>query len=314
MPDGKIVALCGGVGGAKLALGLSRVVAPGDLTIIINTGDDWTHLGLEISPDIDTTTYTLAGLNDDERGWGLKGETWNFMAALKRLGGEDWFALGDHDLATHVERTRRKAAGETLSAITADFARRLGVAPTLIPMSDDPVRTIVETKDGPLAFQDYFVRQQAQPAVTALKYDRAREAHIAPAASEALASADLVIVCPSNPWLSIAPILEAGDMRARLTALRCPIIVVTPLIAGRAIKGPTAKLMGELGLEVSATSVARFYADIVDGYLLDETDAALAPEIEALGLKVATAQTLMTDLDEKVALAKAVIAFGRTLA
>ncbi|MEI9984728.1 MAG: 2-phospho-L-lactate transferase [Aliidongia sp.] len=308
----KIVALCGGVGGAKLALGLSRILPPEHLTIIVNTGDDFTHLGLHVSPDIDTVVYTLAGLSNQEQGWGLEGETWHFMQSLERIGGETWFRLGDADLAMHVERTRRLAAGETLTAITQDLAARLGIGPVILPMSDASVRTILHTDEGILPFQDYFVRRRTEPSVERIEIAGAAEAAPAPAVQAALddPALGLVIICPSNPWLSVLPILETGDMRARLAALRCPVVAVTPVIAGAAVKGPTARLMAQLGLEVSAVSVARFYAGLADGFLLDEQDRDLAREIVALGMAVATAPTLMTDLESRVALARAALEFA----
>ena len=325
----RVLALCGGVGGAKLALGLSHVVPPEHLTIAVNTGDDFEHLGLLVSPDVDTVTYTLAGLSNTELGWGLAGETWGFMAALKRLGGEDWFNLGDHDLATHIERTRRLAAGETLSAITADIARRLGVAPKIVPMSDDPVRTVLDTDEGTLAFQRYFVGRRAEPRVTAIRYEGAETARPAPALLAALSDPALgaVIVCPSNPWLSIAPLLAIPQLRAALQACAAPIVAVSPVIAGKAVKGPTAKLMAELGLPVTAHTVAAWYgarnsagpglkhrgSGWLDGFLLDAEDAALTTEISELGLAVDSAPSLMQTLEHKVALARRCLEFARRL-
>lgn len=329
----RVLALCGGVGGAKLALGLSHVVPPENLTIAVNTGDDFEHLGLMISPDVDTVTYTLAGLSNTELGWGLAGETWNFMAALKRLGGEDWFNLGDHDLATHIERTRRLAAGETLSAITADIARRLGAnrpdgMPAIVPMSDDPVRTVLDTDEGTLAFQRYFVGRRAEPRVAAIRYDGAETARPAPALLAALQDPALgaVIVCPSNPWLSIAPLLAIPALRAALQECAAPVVAVSPVIAGRAVKGPTAKLMAELGLPVTARTVAAWYGAArsgsgsesgsggwLDGFLLDAEDAALTTEISELGLAVDSAPSLMQSLEDKVALASRCLEFAQRL-
>ena len=311
----RVLALCGGVGGAKLALGLSHVVPPEALTIAVNTGDDFEHLGLMISPDVDTVTYTLAGLSNTELGWGLAGETWGFMSALKRLGGEDWFQLGDHDLATHIERTRRLKAGESLSAITADLAKRMGVGPAIVPMSDDPVRTVLDTDEGTLAFQRYFVGRRAEPRVTAIRYEGAATARPAPALLAALKDPALeaVIVCPSNPWLSIAPLLAMPELRAALHECAAPVVAVSPVIAGKAVKGPTAKLMAELGLPVTAHTVAAWYADWLDGFLLDAEDAALATEISELGLAVDSAPSLMQPLEHKVALARRCLEFARRL-
>ena len=311
----RVLALCGGIGGAKLALGLSHVLPPEDLAILVNTGDDFEHLGLAVSPDVDTVTYTLAGLNNTELGWGLAGETWAFMDQLRLLGGEDWFNLGDRDLALHVERTRRLAAGESLSAITADVARRLGVAPALWPMADDPVRTVLDTDEGTLAFQRYFVGRRAQPAVRAIAYQDAQTARPNPDAMAALADPALeaVIVCPSNPWLSIAPLLAMPALREALARTGAPVIAVSPIVGGKAIKGPTAKLMGELGLPVTAQAVARFYAGLATGYVLDETDRALADGVAGEGMAVDVQPTVMTDLASKRALARGVLGFAARL-
>src|ERR1700726_3117190 len=263
-----VLALSGGIGGAKLALGLSRVLPPGELTIVANTGDDFEHLGLLISPDFDTLLYTLAGLNDAARGWGRGDETWTFMKALSALGGETWFQLGDGDLAIHVERTRRLAAGETLSHITDDFCRRLGVGARLLPMSEDRVRTHVRTSDGWLDFQDYFVRRRCAPEVNELAYDGAAQARPHPAFISALADGRLraVIICPSNPYLSVDPILAPPGVRAALKACPAPVIAVSPIIGGRAVKGPTAKMMSELGSPVTAAAGAQHHGGLIDPY------------------------------------------------
>lgn len=313
--SGKVVALCGGVGGAKLALGLAAVTPAEDLTIVVNTGDDFEHLGLHVSPDLDTVMYTLSGLANPVQGWGLAGETWGFMTALRRLGGEDWFQLGDHDLATHVERTRRLRAGETLSAITADLNRALGVAPAIVPMSDDPVRTVLDTDEGRLDFQHYFVRRRAEPAIRAIRYQGAETAAPSPRALAALSDPELslVVICPSNPWLSVAPLLAIPGLRQALRHCRRPVVAVSPLVAGAAVKGPTAKLMAELGLEVTAKAVADFYGDLAAGHVLDETHAHEAEAIRALGAAVEVAPTLMTDDAAKQALARRVLAFGASL-
>jgi LPPG:FO 2-phospho-L-lactate transferase len=309
----RVVALSGGVGGAKLALGLSRVVPPGDLLVVANTGDDFEHLGLAISPDIDTLMYVLAGLDDTQRGWGRRDETWAFMTALAALGGETWFQLGDSDLATHVERTRRLAAGESLSAITDDFCRRLGIATRIVPMTDDKVRTRLRTTEGWLDFQGYFVRRRCEPIVTELAYDGAQAARAHPDILRALANPDLraVVICPSNPFISIEPILAVPGMREAVAACAAPVVAVSPIIGGRAVKGPTAKLMAELGMEASATAVARRYGDLLDGYVLDHTDAACAG---ALGIPSAIAHTLMVTLKDREMLAREVLAMADRLA
>lgn len=311
----RVLALCGGIGGAKLALGLSHILPAEDLAILVNTGDDFEHLGLTICPDVDTVTYTLAGLNNTELGWGLAGETWAFMDQLRKLGGQGWFNLGDRDLALHVERTRRLHAGESLAAITADIAAKLGIAPALWPMSDNPVRTMLDTDEGTLEFQRYFVGRQAQPAVSAIRYHGADTAAVNPAALAALADPALeaVIVCPSNPWLSIAPLLAMPALREALSATAAPVIAVSPIVGGKAIKGPTAKLMAELGLPVTASAVAEFYRGVADAYVLDETDAALIGEISALGMAVDVQPTVMHDLASKEALARQVLAFAERI-
>ncbi len=298
-----IVALSGGIGGAKLVLGLSRVLPPEDLLVVANTGDDFEHLGLSISPDIDTVMYTLSGLANQDLGWGRRDETWSFMETLSAIGGEDWFRLGDRDLAVHVERTRRLHAGETLTAITADLCARLGVACRVLPMSDDPVRTQVRTEEGWIAFQDYFVRRQCAPVVRELAFDGAAAAR--PAFLSALSDPRLraVVICPSNPFISVEPILAMPGVRAALLACGAPVIAVSPIIGGRAIKGPTAKMMQELGMEVSAASVAWRYGDLLDGYIVDHADA----DTVVNGPRVFVAPTLMTTLAEREALARVVL-------
>ncbi|OCC25534.1 2-phospho-L-lactate transferase [Croceicoccus estronivorus] len=311
----RVLALCGGIGGAKLALGLSHILPPSELAILVNTGDDFEHLGLSVSPDVDTVTYTLAGLNNTELGWGLASETWAFMDQLKKLGGEDWFNLGDRDLALHVERTRRLHAGESLTAITADLTPRLGVAPAIWPMSDDPVRTVLETDEGILAFQRYFVGRRAEPAVQSIAYEGSDTAQPNPLALEALndPALEAVVICPSNPWLSVAPLLAMPALRAALAGTSAPVIAVSPIVGGRAIKGPTAKLMGELGLPVTAASVAQFYAGLIDGYVLDEADRDLADAIAGQGPAVDIVPTVMTDLASRQTLARDVLAFAGRL-
>jgi LPPG:FO 2-phospho-L-lactate transferase len=308
-----VVALSGGIGGAKLALGLSRVVPGADLVVVANTGDDFEHLGLSISPDLDTLMYTLAGLDDPQRGWGRRDETWTFMSALESLGGETWFRLGDGDLATHVERTRRLNAGETLSAITADFCRRLGIAARVLPATDDRLRTRVRTSEGWLDFQDYFVRLRCAPTVLELSYDGAATARAHPEVLSALQDPRLraVVICPSNPFVSIEPILAVGGLRRALADCTAPVVAVSPIIGGRAVKGPTAKMMSELGLPVSAVAVARRYADLLDAYVLDHADAADAGE---LGIPTRAAHTLMLTLDDRVALARQVLAAASSVA
>jgi LPPG:FO 2-phospho-L-lactate transferase len=302
-----VLALSGGIGGAKLALGLYRVLPPGKLTVVANTGDDFEHLGLSISPDVDTLLYTLAGIDNPETGWGRCNETWTFMAGLEALGGETWFKLGDGDLATHIERTRRLAAGESLSQITDDFGRRLGISARLLPMSDDRVRTRLRTAEGWLDFQDYFVRLRASPVVHEIAYAGTAEARANRDLLAALAGDDveLVVICPSNPFLSIDPILGLPGVRDALRACRAPVVAVSPIIGGKAVKGPTAKIMAELGLPVSAAAVARHYEDILHIFIADEADAG---ELGELGIPVRLAHTLMSTIEDRKALAGVVLA------
>jgi LPPG:FO 2-phospho-L-lactate transferase len=305
--DGPVLALSGGVGGAKLALGLYRVLPPDKLTVVANTGDDFEHLGLTVSPDLDTLLYTLSGEANPELGWGRRDETWTFMAALERLGGETWFRLGDGDLATHVERTRRLAAGETLSAIVDDFRRRLGIAARLLPMSDERVRTRLATDRGWLDFQDYFVRLRCAPAVRRVEFAGAESARPNGDVIAALADPQLraVVLCPSNPFISVDPILALPGLREALRDCRAPVVAVSPIIAGKAVKGPTAKMMAELGLPVDAASVARHYRDFLDLYIADEADRDALATLE---LPVAFARTLMVDLADREQLARTVLA------
>lgn len=305
-----VLALCGGVGGAKLAAGLAAVLAPEQLTIVINTGDDFEHLGLSISPDIDTVVYTLSGLSDEVRGWGVAEESWQALAMLGRLGEPDWFRLGDRDLAMHIARSHRLRAGETLSQVTASLAASLGIGPALVPMSDDPVRTKVETEVGLLDFQRYFVAEQCRPVARAIGFAGAREARPSPGFAAALARADLgaVIFCPSNPYLSIDPLLALPGVRQQVANLGVPRVAVSPIVGGQAIKGPTAKLMTELGASVDVVGVARHYQGLIDKLIVDEADVAEAPRVEALGIAVDAAPAIMRSQADRIALAKATLA------
>jgi LPPG:FO 2-phospho-L-lactate transferase len=301
-----IIALSGGVGGAKLALGLSRILPSEDLLVVVNTGDDFEHLGLSISPDIDTVAYTLAGLANREVGWGRHDETWSFMETMKSLGGETWFRLGDRDVALHVERTRRLRAGQTLSAITDDLCRRLGVGPRVLPMSDDPVRTRLLTEDGWIDFQEYFVHRRCEPVVKELDFHGAASARAHPDFLAALVDPYLqaVVICPSNPFISVEPILAIPGVREAMAACKAPVIAVSPIIAGRAVKGPTAKMMTELGLDATAGNVAQRYADLLDGYVIDHADMS---EVVSIDARVTLAQTLMTTMEDREALARTVL-------
>jgi LPPG:FO 2-phospho-L-lactate transferase len=315
MPTGHVLALCGGVGGAKLAFGLARLLPPEALTIAVNTGDDFEHLGLSISPDLDTVTYTLAGLADPERGWGLSDETWNFMDALRRLGGEAWFSLGDKDLATHVHRTRRLAEGATLSAVTREIGARLGVPNIVAPMSDEPVRTMVETADGVLPFQHYFVREQSSPRATGVRYLGADAARPSPRLAAGLARPDLaaIIICPSNPFLSVGPLLAIPGVLQAIEASAAPCVAVSPIVAGRALKGPAAKLMGEFGIEPSALGLAAHYAGLIDGLIMDTADASLVGRVRARGIAACAVPSIMTTDEERIALARATLRFVEEL-
>jgi LPPG:FO 2-phospho-L-lactate transferase len=310
--DGHFVALCGGIGGAKLALGLAHVLRPEQLTIVVNTGDDFEHLGLRVSPDIDTVLYTLSGLANPELGWGRRDETWSFMAALEKLGGPAWFRLGDADLAMHVDRTERLRRGETLSHITDHTARRLGIGPRIAPMSDEPVRTFVTTDEGRLPFQTYFVGKRCAPRLLGLAFEGANDAQPAPAALDVLVSPQLagIIICPSNPWLSIDPILAIPGWRAALANRRAPAIAVSPLVGGAAIKGPTAKIMQELGLALDVATIAAHYSGLIDGLVIDTVDAHRAGD---LGIPSHIAQTVMRSLDDRIELGRASVAFCRRL-
>jgi LPPG:FO 2-phospho-L-lactate transferase len=307
-----VVALSGGIGGAKLALGLSRVLPAEALTIVANTGDDFEHLGLSVSPDLDTLMYVLAGLDNPETGWGRRDETWSFMDSLGALGGETWFRLGDHDLAAHVERTRRLRAGETLSQVTADFCRRLGIGPRLLPATDDRLRTRLRTEDGWLDFQDYFVRLRCRPVVRAIAFDGAPAARPQPEVIAALRDPRLcaVVICPSNPLVSIEPILAVPGLRAAIEACAAPVVAVSPIIGGRAVKGPTAKMLSELGIPPGAAAVAHRYGALLHGYVMDEADADEARLVE---VPVILARTLMTTLADREALARTVLAAADSL-
>ncbi|MDP3676207.1 MAG: 2-phospho-L-lactate transferase [Novosphingobium sp.] len=302
-----IVVLTGGVGGAKLVLGLIHTLLPGEVTAIVNTGDDFTHLGLAISPDIDTLLYTLAGKANAAQGWGREGETWSFLAALRSLGGEDWFALGDGDLALHVLRTARRAAGEPLSAITADFARAWGIGAAILPMSDDPVATVVQTGEGPLAFQRYFVERRCEPAVQAIRFEGAETARPAPGVIEAIHAADAILIAPSNLFLSIDPLLAVPGLRAALGKARAPVVAVSPIVGGVAVKGPTAKLMRELGLEVSNAGIAAHYHGLIDGLVIHNGDDA------AEGVQLALTDTMMRDDRDKMRVAEVALMLATSI-
>ena len=300
------LALTGGIGGAKLALGLARILAADEIAFVVNTGDDFEHLGLHISPDMDTLTYTLAGLSNSEVGWGRKDESWQFMAALNELGGETWFRLGDRDLALHVTRTQMLRQGATLTQATRHIAARLGVGQRILPMSDESVRTEVHTASGPMAFQHYFVRDRCKPAVTGFAFAGAEDAKPSPDLAALAEDCEGIILCPSNPYVSIDPMLAVPGLKEALKASGAPWVAVSPIVGGKAVKGPTAKMMAELGVPATAEQVAAHYAGLIDGFILDERDAALDG---ALAMPTWVAQSLMVTLADRERLAAAALDF-----
>jgi LPPG:FO 2-phospho-L-lactate transferase len=304
----KIVALAGGVGGAKLADGLAQALPPQNLTIIVNTGDDFEHLGLSISPDLDTVCYTLAGMANPETGWGRKGETFNLLNGLKKLGGPDWFRLGDRDMATHLERTRRMREGHPLSQITRDFCHVWGVNHSVLPMSDQPVHTIVETKDGELAFQEYFVRQKCIPKVKGFRFAGIESAKPAPGVLNAIKQADAIVICPSNPWVSIDPILAVPEIRPAISSK--PVVAVSPIIGERTVKGPAAKMFSEMGFPPTALSVAHHYDPFLSGFILDNLDQEL---IQYFSIPIVFSNIVMKSHDDRRNLAQVVLNLVRTI-
>jgi LPPG:FO 2-phospho-L-lactate transferase len=308
-----ILALAGGVGGAKLAQGLALATPPCELSVIVNTADDFDLYGLRICPDLDTVLYTLAGLANPESGWGIRGDTRHALDAIARLDGDPWFQLGDQDIATHILRTERLRAGATLSAVTADFARALGVQARLLPMTDDRVATLVDTPRGRLAFQEYFVARRQQDDVIGVEFAGAATARLPGPVAAAIEAAEVVIVCPSNPIVSIGPILAVPGLRAALAAANAPIVAVSPIIGGRALKGPADRMLAGLGHEVSAAGVAALYQGLIDGMVIDEQDEVLAPRIEAMGMRVLVTETVMGGADDRRRLATEVMAFAKSL-
>jgi LPPG:FO 2-phospho-L-lactate transferase len=306
----KIVALAGGVGGAKLAHGLAQILAREDLTVIVNTGDDFEHLGIYISPDLDTVCYTLAGLANPQTGWGRINETWNTIANIEKLGGPNWFRLGDQDIATHLERTRRMKAGQSLSQITKDFCAVWGINHTVLPMSDSPVRTMVDTDEGELAFQEYFVHRHCEPRVKGFRFEGVDSAEPVIGAREAIESAEAIVICPSNPWVSIDPILQVLSPALIQKGEEKKVIAVSPIIGGQAVKGPAAKMYTELGIEPSALAVAEHYRNLLSGFVLDNVDRQLSDKIET---KTLVTNTLMNNSSERARLATDVLNFVGSL-
>jgi LPPG:FO 2-phospho-L-lactate transferase len=300
----KITALAGGIGASKLLLGLASVMPPEDITIIANTGDDIELFGLRICPDVDTVTYSLAGVINEETGWGLKGDTFECLRWLARYGEASWFNLGDRDLGTHLFRTTALRNGVSLTDVTDQIRRSLGVRSTILPMTDAYTPTRIVTKDGEMHFQEYFVRRRCEPRVRAIRFDNVESAQPAPGVLSAILKADAVIICPSNPFISIGPILAVPGVRQALRETTATVIAVTPIIGGRALKGPAADMLRDLGHEASATAVAAMYGDFVELFVLDESDAAIQSEITQLGMRVIVTDTVMATLKDKLLLAR----------
>jgi len=304
----KFVALAGGVGGAKLADGLYRVLPSSDLTVIVNTGDDLEHLGLRISPDLDTVCYTLAELANLDTGWGRSGETWRTMENVRRLGGPEWFKLGDTDLGTHLERTRRIELGDPLSSITRSFCQSWGISITVLPMTDDIVHTHVITSElGDLPFQEYFVKYQCKPRVLSFQFIGIESARPAPGVIEAIQEADWIVLCPSNPWVSIGPILAIPGIRD--CVLQKKVIAVSPIIGGKAIKGPAAKMYEELNIRPNALAVANHYKDLLTSFVIDNMDVSEANQINDWGIISLITNTLMMKITDRIRLAEEIVDF-----
>jgi LPPG:FO 2-phospho-L-lactate transferase len=303
-PRDHVVLLVGGVGGAKLAVGLAHVLPPGALTVVVNTADDFEHLGLHVSPDLDTVMYTLAGLANPDTGWGLAGDTFRAMEMVARYGGPDWFSLGDRDLGTSLVRTALLREGHTLSEVTGQLCRALGIQHPILPMSDDPVRTWLDTDRGPLPFQVYFVRERWQPVVQRIRFEGAESARPGAGVSAALEAATLIVYGPSNPFLSIDPILSVPGIRECIDASNAPRVAISPIVGGRALKGPAAKLMAELGVDVSPMGIVTHFQNRLDGIILDHTDTSLREAIKRLHIQATTRQTVMTSLADKIRLAE----------
>ena len=307
------MALSGGIGGAKLALGLYKVLPPNHLSVVCNPGDDFEHFGLTICPDFDTVLYTLSELANPDLGWGRKDESWAFLDTIRSFGGEDWFSLGDRDLALHAERSRRLQAGATPTEVASHFTGALGIKARLLPPCDATVRTIVDTREhGALPFQRYFVAQRCEPQVTGFRFSGALQAEPSPALLACLADASLaaIIVCPSNPFISLDPMLAIPGLKAALQSSAAPVVAVSPLVGGAAVKGPTAKMMDELGVPRTNAAIAEHYQGLIDGLVVHQDDARAAADIS---IKTLSAQTLMTDLSSKEALANTVLRFAASL-
>ena len=310
---GLVLALAGGVGGAKLALGLSRILPPERLVIVVNTGDDEQFHGLHVSPDLDTMTYTLSGLYNPETGWGIDGDTFETLQMLDRLGADTWFNLGSRDFAMHIRRTELLAQGSSLSQVTAQLTAKLGIEHPIIPMSDQPVRTVLETNDGTLSMQEYFVKRRAEPVVNSISYVGAADAQPSPGFASALEAATTIVICPSNPFLSVAPVLAIPGVRDTIAEHRAPRVAVSPIVGGTAVRGPAGKIMQELGADVSAVGVAREYRQVCDVLVLDSQDEGLADAVAAEGVEAAVMPTIMQTDEDKVQLAERVLALASDL-
>jgi len=315
MSEDNILALSGGVGGAKLSWGLDKIAAHNTLTIIANTGDDFIHLGLYISPDSDTLIYTLAGINDLEKGWGRADETWETHSALGELGIENWFQIGDKDLALHFYRNQLREKGLRLTEITECIAQQFGLNSRILPMSDDPVLTIIESDIGCLPFQDYFVKHQSNPSIRKILFKGSTEATISPELKTAMDSNEFaaIIVCPSNPYLSIDPILSIKEIKSYIQSSTAPVVAVSPIVAGKALRGPAAKIMNEMGIPVSVISIAQHYQPLIDGLIIDKRDKMMASEIQSMGIQVEVTNTIMNTDADKIQLAQDLVAFSQEI-
>lgn len=311
MSDVRVLALAGGVGGAKLVVGLAHCQEPGELVVAVNTGDDEIFHGLHVSPDLDTMMYTLAGLSNPETGWGLQGDTFEALSMLRSYGSDTWFNLGDRDLATHIRRTELLGQGLTLSEVTARLCGALGIKHSIVPMSDQPVRTVLDTADGWLSMQEYFVQRRAQPDVSSVHYEGAENACPSPGLDEAIGLAELLVICPSNPALSVSPIVSLSGMKERLAGFNGTRVAVSPIVGNDAVRGPAGRIMAGLGHEVSVVGVARAYRDFCDVLVIDQQDEALAPAVAGVGLRPVVTNTIMNSLQDRVDLARTVLALDQ---
>ena len=307
----KVLAITGGVGGAKLALGLASILGPEELEFVVNTGDDFEHFGLHISPDVDTLLYTLADLASQDHGWGRSDESWNCLESIRMLNGETWFQLGDKDLGLHLTRTQMLRNNHSLTDVVQHISNCLGISHRIYPMSDSPVRTIVETTTGELEFQQYFVRERCEPIVTGFRFEGIETAR--PVAQLLDQKFESVIICPSNPFVSVDPILAVPGMRQFLLSLDVPIVAVSPIVQGQALKGPTVKMMSELNFEQSNSQIGRHYQDLISGLIIDQLDEDSESSIRALGMEVKVDHTVMKSLDDKTSLARSAVDFASTL-